>query len=66
MKRPLVHFLVGRRATESPARHAMSGPGEEGVEHRGETGVEHAVENKDVDTRGNYDIELGKLANVRR
>jgi hypothetical protein len=38
----------------------------EGVEHRGQAGVEHAVENKDVDTHGNYDIKVGNLADTTK
>jgi hypothetical protein len=34
------------------------------VEHRGQSGVEYAVENKDVDTHGNFDINLGNLADI--
>jgi hypothetical protein len=30
------------------------------------SGVEHAVESKDVDTHGNYDINIGNLANTTK
>jgi hypothetical protein len=56
---------VGPEAQRGNAGHFRERVGgAEGVEHGAQAGVENAVEGKDMDMHGNYDIKIDKSANT--